>query len=87
MKPIENIRRNIFGITQSAFAAIAEVSQATVSRWESGEIEPTLDQISRIRNAAIRAGKQWRDDLLFDPPPVEIGSDFPRPFPVAGGAP
>jgi transcriptional regulator with XRE-family HTH domain len=67
MRPIAHIRKDLFKLSQAAFGAVAGTSQATVSRWESGELEPSLEQIARIRSAAIQAGLQWRDELLFEP--------------------
>lgn len=66
MQPIERIRRDVFGVRQSAFAAIAGASQSVVSRWESGESCPNLDQLRRIREAAVTGGLPWDDALFFD---------------------
>lgn len=54
--------------TQAAFAAIAGVTQATVSRWERGEFEPTREQLQRIRDEAIRRGLKWDDRMFFERP-------------------
>ncbi|MBN9472293.1 MAG: helix-turn-helix transcriptional regulator [Bosea sp.] len=66
MQTIERIRRDIFGLKQSEFAEIAGTSQGTVSRWESGESCPGLDQLQQIRTAAVERGLPWDDALFFD---------------------
>lgn len=68
MGPIEYIRRNVLGLTQGAFASVAGTSQATVSRWESGELEPSRSEMERIRQEAISRGIDWRDDWFFTAP-------------------
>jgi transcriptional regulator with XRE-family HTH domain len=66
MHPIKKIRRDIFRTTQSAFADIAGVNQATVSRWERGEFEPSRDEMAKIRDEARRRRIRWNDSLFFD---------------------
>jgi len=66
MRPIEAIRKHVFKLPQQAFAAAAGVSQATVSRWESGEFEPNRDDLARIRDAAEAAGIAWDDRWFFE---------------------
>lgn len=67
--PIEHIRRKIFGgLTQTAFGEIAGTTQATVSRWENGELNPNSDQMRRIRTAAADRGKTWDDRWFFEVP-------------------
>lgn len=67
MNPLRHIRKNLFGVTQQEFARIAGVRQSTVSRWETGDGAPTLEEMSRIRSAAkvrkLRA--KWDDGLFF----------------------
>lgn len=71
MNAIRHIRKNVFGVTQHEFAAIAGVQQASVSRWENGGA-PTLEEMQRIRAAASEPGRKlkrkWRDDLFFTVP-------------------
>ena len=67
MTQISRIRRDVFGMTQSAFAHAVGVSQGTVSRWERG-MEPTREQLSRIRQSAISRGMLWNDAWFFEPP-------------------
>jgi predicted transcriptional regulator len=69
MKPIEHIRKHILKVTQAEMATIAEVTQATVSRWESGEFEPSLGELGRIRSAAKERGLIWDDSLFFETAP------------------
>lgn len=71
---IRHIRKTIFGETQKGFAKIAGVSQSTVSNWERGEWEPTLDNISRVRSEALRRGLEWSDAVLFEPVPSHEGA-------------
>jgi DNA-binding transcriptional regulator YiaG len=68
MHPIEHIRRNVFGVKQTEFAAIAGVTQATVSRWESREFEPTRLELDRIRVEAVARGLAWDDSWFFAVP-------------------
>lgn len=66
--PLRHIRRAVLGITQQRLAEITGVSQATVSRWEDGNLSPNLTEMAAIRNEAIRLGKPWDDRLFFAPP-------------------
>ena len=70
MGPIAHIRKHILGATQTAFAQIAGVTQATVSRWERGELEPSREEMARIRSAAHERGIAWDDRWFFEPAPV-----------------
>jgi predicted transcriptional regulator len=72
MKQIEYIRKHILKVTQAEMAGIAEVTQATVSRWESGEFEPSLGELGRIRAAAIQRGLLWNDSAFFEQVPAAI---------------
>ncbi|CAH1657613.1 Transcriptional regulator with XRE-family HTH domain [Hyphomicrobiales bacterium] len=65
MSPMAHIRKSVFGVSQAHFAAIAGVSQATVSRWERFEWEPNRDELARIREEAMRRGIKWSDALFF----------------------
>lgn len=66
MNPIEHIRKQIFAVSQAEFAAIAGTTQASVSRWECGLLEPSHSEMARIRSAAIERGIPWADDLFFE---------------------
>lgn len=71
MAPIEYIRKAILNLTQAEFGAIAGVAQATVSRWESGEFGPSIDEMSRIRAAAKARGIHWNDGWFFEAPTAQ----------------
>lgn len=66
MKPLEHIRKNLFSVSQAAFSEIAGVTQATVSRWESGELEPGRAEMAAIREEAMRRNISWDDRFFFD---------------------
>jgi transcriptional regulator with XRE-family HTH domain len=68
MRPIENIRRNIFRVTQQAFAEIAGTTQPQVSRWEDGRAEPSRDEMAKIRLGARRRRLPWDDRFFFEVP-------------------
>ncbi|RUV69695.1 MAG: XRE family transcriptional regulator [Mesorhizobium sp.] len=67
MSAIRHIRRAVFGVTQADFAALAGVTQATVSRWEAG-VAPSLDEMQAIRKAAIERQIEWNDAWFFETP-------------------
>ena len=52
-KHIHNVRKHRLGLTQRELAALLDVDQVTVSRWERGEVTP---RISSIRQLAEIAG-------------------------------
>lgn len=68
MNPLLHIRRDILGYTQQEMAEVAGVRQATVSRWESEGLAPSLPQMRRIRNEALRLGRKWDDRWFFEVP-------------------
>jgi predicted transcriptional regulator len=68
MNAISHIRKNLLNVTQGAMADIAGVQQATISRWESGELSPSLEQMRRIRCALIERDIRWSDAWFFDVP-------------------
>lgn len=54
MKPAANGLRGLryrFRLTQKELAARVGMSTATIGAWESGERDPTPDQITRLANA------------------------------------
>ena len=65
-----HIRRDVFRVTQRAFALIAGATQGTVSRWETGEFEPSRDQLARIRDEARARGLGWDDAWFFEAPTI-----------------
>lgn len=64
--PMKLIRTSVFDIRQDQMAAIAGTSQATVSRWESGELEPDRNQMVAIRAAALARDLPWQDEYFFN---------------------
>ncbi|UGB26386.1 helix-turn-helix transcriptional regulator [Methylorubrum sp. B1-46] len=68
MSPLAFIRREIFGATQAEMAAVAGVSQSTVSKWEAGLLEPGRVEMERIRKGAAGRGLAWCDEWFFQPP-------------------
>ncbi len=73
MNALKHIRKNVFKLTQSEFSVIAGVTQATVSRWESG-VAPSLDEMKAIRAAAEARKIKWNDRLFFDTPKPEVAA-------------
>ncbi|WP_367928106.1 helix-turn-helix domain-containing protein [Aquamicrobium sp.] len=78
MTAIRYIRREIFKVTQSEFAALVGVGQATVSRWESG-VAPSLDDMQAIRSAASERGIEWQDRWFFEPATHEPATPVSEP--------
>lgn len=68
MHPIQHIRSKVLGLTQSGLAELVGVTQGTVSRWENGQLEPTREELARMREQAKRAGKKWKDSWFFEVP-------------------
>lgn len=73
MKPITDIRKNIFQMTQAEFAIAAGVTQPTVSRWDSGELFPSTPDMAKIRSFAKSRGLEWSDAWFFDGVPQAEG--------------
>lgn len=71
MGPIEHIRREVLGLSQTDLARIAGTTQPTVSRWENGELEPSRVELARIRQAVAEKGLAWSDSWFFDAPAAE----------------
>lgn len=70
MSTIRHIRKTVFNVSQSEFAAIAGVTQATVSRWENG-VSPSLDEMKAIRDAALSRDLAWDDSIFFETKSLE----------------
>jgi len=47
-------------------AEIAGTTQATISRWESDGLRPSLRQLKRIRTEARRRHLKWDDSWFFE---------------------
>jgi predicted transcriptional regulator len=71
MSALRFIRKDVLGFSQAELAAVAEVSQGTVSKWEAGDLTPSLDEMSRIRAEALSRGLTWDDRWFFDSPAAE----------------
>lgn len=71
MVPIEYIRKKIFKLNQTEFAAIAGVTQATVSRWKAGDFKPGQEEMERIRAEAFARDIAWDDRWFFAVPEPE----------------
>ena len=61
-----HLRKNVFRASQLEMARIAGVTQATVSRWESGTQVPLSTALRRIRAYAKRRAIPWDDAWLFE---------------------
>jgi len=70
MSTLLHIRKEVLGISQAEMAEIASTTQATISRWERGELHPDLPQMTRIRCEALRRGLAWDDSFFFSHPNV-----------------
>lgn len=68
MRAIEHIRKHIFQVSQTVFGGIAGTTQASVSRWETGELEPGLEDLARIRAEALSRDLPWDDRWFFEAP-------------------
>lgn len=61
-----HIRKDVFGLTQREMAGVAGTRQATVSRWETGTLEPSRDQMQAILNKAFELGLPLSASDFFD---------------------
>lgn len=71
MNAMLSIRRRVFGMSQSAFAEAIGVNQSTVSRWENDELQPSLDEMARIRDQGAKHRKDWSDGWFFEVAPEQ----------------
>lgn len=71
MNAVEYIRTKVFKLKQAPFAAIAGVSQPTVSRWEQAASQPSRGEMEKIRSAAMDRGIPWNDSWFFQAHPDE----------------
>jgi DNA-binding transcriptional regulator YiaG len=70
MNPLRHIRKTILGLNQVEMAALSQVHQSTVSKWENGELHPNRDEMLRIREFARENGLPWEDSWFFEMPEV-----------------
>lgn len=78
MNAVEHIRKRVFKLKQAPFAAVAGVSQPTVSRWEEDQLpgsQPTRAEMDRIRSAALERGLDWDDSWFFQTFPDEEAAE------------
>lgn len=87
MNPMLHIRRDVLAISQAEMGAIAGARQATVSRWETGQLEPDRDQLGRIRAVVRERGLAWSDAWFFDPVAVSSPSSDNRSDEATASAP
>lgn len=66
--PLLYIRKTVLGLTQREMAVLTGTKQATVSRWETGELEPDREQMKAIRDEAARREVPWDDGWFFSVP-------------------
>lgn len=71
MENLRRIRKQLFRVSQVEFAEIAGVTQATVSRWETGILAPGLVELDRIRSAAKARRIKLRAEDFFAEPSAE----------------
>lgn len=74
MSTIIYIRKNVLKLTQSGLAALCCTNQATVSRWEKGELYPDLAQMAAIRDEVRRKRLRWDDRWFFEAPAAKAVS-------------
>jgi len=87
MQAMLSIRKQIFRMSQTAFALAVGVNQSTVSRWERGDLEPSRNEMAAIRKLAFDQGLEWDDRWFFEIPPDQPGQPSAPAVPaVAAGA-
>jgi transcriptional regulator with XRE-family HTH domain len=67
MNALLYIRKHIFRLNQTEFAAEVGVGQSSVSRWDNGA-KPSIGEMQKIREAAARRGLRWDDRWFWEPP-------------------
>lgn len=68
MNTVLHLRKNILKLSQAELAEVAKTTQATVSRWENGELSPDLDQLTRLREEVRKREIDWDDAWFFEAP-------------------
>lgn len=66
MNRLLHIRTQVFGLPQAGMAEIAKVSQGTVSKWETDQLQPDRREMDRIRREAHKRGLDWDDRWFFE---------------------
>lgn len=49
MSPFKRLRKEVLDVTQQEIADVTGTTQATVSRWEKGELFPDAKQLAAMR--------------------------------------
>ena len=62
-----SVRRIKAGLSQKEFAELMGVGQSQISRWESGESNPTIETLARM---AFRLNIHINELLAIEPAPV-----------------
>lgn len=68
MNPMIHIRKTVLKMSQRELAAVSGVTQTTVSRWEAGSLEPSREEMARIRDEARKRRVRWNDRWFFEAP-------------------
>ena len=75
MQPLTYIRKQVFGLSQAAFAAQLGVHQSTVSRWETGGLEPSREEMASMRELALARRLAWKDEWFFKQAPSDSNAE------------
>lgn len=87
MTPLLHIRKIVLKLTQEEMATLTGARQATVSRWETGSLEPDREQMGAIRSKAASQGIDWDDRWFFEVPnTIPPHTDDPTPHQARGAA-
>ncbi len=77
-KKLNSLRKEA-GLSQSALAEQMDVARQTVSRWESGEVVPTLDNLRRLSELyGVSIGYLMNDDAQLPGTAVAV-AEKPEP--------
>jgi len=72
MSALRHIRKTVLELSQAEIAALVGVSQGTVSKWERGDLSPSLEEISVLRAEAHKRGLDWDDRWFFESPSPDL---------------
>lgn len=79
MSALRRIRKDVLSLSQAEIAALVGVSQGTVSKWENGELAPSLSEMAVIRSEALARGIDWNDEWFFELPSDPDAHSIPQP--------